>query len=191
MNEQITRILIGIIIIAGFASVPYWFKDYSGTKLQKDSKAVSKKPDIEIYPAHQMSYDKNGDKQYSLTTAYLKHYKALKLSELTRPIIDVYKNRQLRWHVLSQTGTSHNEQETIYLSGDVRVVHSPEKSKTPAILMTEHLKVLPKAEFAETSDLVIITRGKSKTTATGMKLDMKVGKLNLLNKVDSYYEPAK
>ena len=167
-----------------------------GDTAARDSATQAIATNILIGSEHR-SYDDNGELESFLQAKSsrfyqlnLKHRSANDYTELEAPEFVIYRERGLPWRVSARLAHSRDNAEQVDLFGDVRLWQATDAPQKPELL-TSHLVVRPKQQYAETDKPVTIRSPNEITQAIGMKADLEQEKFELLSDVRGVYEPAR
>lgn len=106
---------------------------------------------------------------------------------LTKPYMQLHDPDEPTWYATSNKGIANNDGGKIELRGAVKVWFTNQNGEKTQ-LDTTSLIFFPNREYAETDKPVRITTAQGTTDAVGMKLFIKEQRIQLLNKVQGYYE---
>jgi len=125
--------------------------------------------------------------KYKMRAAHLEHFPDDDSIDINQPHIEYFRPRLSPWVVVADTGQVFNKGNLIHLNG--KVVMERQKSKTePYVkLVTRDLRIQTDTEYAETDAKVQIQTDGHNLQATGMRLYLAQGKLELRSKVTGNY----
>lgn len=188
--EQRQLALIGGILLISLAGLLKWYADY---KPHGSNSAVVQEnliPDTIIDNISQTAFDQKGLRDYTLEAAKASHYQSQNKAQFVSPTITFFDSNELKWTAQANTGETKDNGDTLTLNGNVSFSQH-NTTREPITLMTEQVQISPKLQTAETDQPVLIQQGNHQTKATGLRIDMTAGKITLLSKVTSHYEPRK
>ena len=119
---------------------------------------------------------------------YLEHFPDDDTIVITRLNLAMYRKDLPPWTAQANQGVVYEEGERVELSGEVELYRPATGRDESLTLKTTQLTVYPRREYAETDAAVTITGDRSETQATGMRLDMQQGLLELLADTRGTYE---
>ena len=131
--------------------------------------------------------DANGQPRYRLTATRLDHYADNNTIEMTKPVLNILKNNQLEWNIISDTGVIQNQGNEIHLNGKVTIQQEARAKQLATILHTRNLRIQVHKEYAETNEDVVINHGSHRLSGTGMNLFLATSRLELLAKGKGTY----
>ena len=88
-------------------------------------------------------------------------------------------------------GWVSSDSERVLLTGEVRIRREASAGEGSVAVDTRDLTVLPKEDFAETDQPTVIVTDEQSMARVGMRAYLKDGRLQMLEKVRSRYEPKK
>ena len=147
-------------------------------------------PKADSYMNHidTVSFDRDGNRAYTLTATEARHFNRGNRLELENPhMVSFSKPKEgleqtSPWYVTSQKGTIYNGGKRAVLAGDVQAWQAVKKGGKNEFL-TRKLTIFPDTNIAETDLPVTITTPQGKTTGTGMWADLNDEIFKLLSKV--------
>lgn len=114
--------------------------------------------------------DAQGVPHDKLEAAYAVHYSDSDETELTKPVMTVYKGALPPWHIRSEIGRIEAGGEQIFLKGQVYIDRSAAESVRAVNIKTTNLRVQPKRNYAETDDWAEMVSELDTMSGVGMKL---------------------
>ena len=178
-------ILLLVILIAAFSN---WLLRSFETEPLGIKKEVRHDPDyfIEQFIATQL--DKNGKPRYRLEADLLNHFPDDDSIELTRLKLKLFREKLPAWSANADEGLVLEKGALIKLIGHVVMQRPPSPTESEIKLITSNLVIYPQKEYAETDAAVQITSANSIIEATGMKVYLADGRLELLSNTRGKYE---
>lgn len=181
------RYIIYFMIVVAIAATSSWLL-----------KKVELQPfNIVEPPRHDMDYfltnfnatimNKDGTPHYILTGARLEHFPDDGSIDITLPKINLFRNKLNPWNVASEKARILNKGKLIYLNGTVSMLRPKSVTEPEIKLETSNLTIKTDLDYAETRDLVSIQIANHHLTATGMRVYLEDGRLELLSNVDGFY----
>jgi len=148
-------------------------------------------------PRHDMDYfltnfnatvmNEHGKPRYILRGSRLEHFPDDDSIDITLPDIKLFREQLSPWLVKSELGRVLNKGTLIYLNGKVSMFRPATKTEAQVDLKTSNLTIKTKDDFAETRDPVTIQFASHQLKATGMRVYMEEGRLELLSNVEGVY----
>jgi len=150
-------------------------------------------------PRHDMDYfltnfnatimRKDGAPHYIMKGTRLEHFPDDGSIDITLPNIDLFRSKlKLRpWKINSEQARILNRGELIYLNGKVSMLRQASDSEPEIKLETSNLTIKTDLDYAETRDAIYIQSEKHHIKAIGMRVYLEDGRLELLSKVDGFY----
>ena len=136
-----------------------------------------------------VSMNDQGQPRYELKATFMAHFTQYDRTDLTRPQFTVHEQtRPQSWVINADRGTVLNHGDEVVLRGNV-VIKGRDSQEKPLHIETPSLRILPKDHFAETRDIVHITRGTSTLDSLGAKVYLEQRVLLLMSKVRGTYVP--
>lgn len=182
-------IIFPLAVLVLLAAVTFWIDRTVQAPVHKPNGSTRHDPDYIVNNFVTTKTDVNGNIQYVLAAAEMKHYPDDDSTHLTRPRLTQYTDTKPYTQIESQEGLVSSDGEVVQFIGNVKVVRQPIDGRPEMTLRTQYLKVTPDTEIATTDRPVVITEGpKSVVHAVGMIYDKKNRTIQLLNKVRAHYE---
>ena len=184
------RILVVTIILILVAMATMWIEDDSKkqTAASKESKKVQHVPDYFMENFEITTMNEKGQPSSLLISEKMLHYPDDDSTELSKPLMTMYRDTGEPWKISSDRGWVSSNNELILLSGNVVIDRSSGPNNRPVKVYTDRLRIHPKTDFAETDRPVTMFSDKRRTTAIGMRAYVRQGQLQLLNDVRVHYE---
>lgn len=136
-------------------------------------------------------FNKNGTLHSQLSANLMEHYVRHDISVFTKPVILIYTDERIPWHITAEHGKSQNGTKEVLLYNNV-ILHQPQQPSHPeTTINTSELTVYPPRSFAETNKKVKITRPGTVIHGKGIEADLKTGIVKLLTRSRGTYEPDK
>jgi lipopolysaccharide export system protein LptC len=124
-----------------------------------------------------------------LTANKMTHYSDDGTTELENPLIFFYHAPNPAWQIQAESGKLEKGGETLWLNGKVEIERAASSQGRELIIHTSNLQVLPKINFAQTSEFTELKSGNNITTGLGMKATFSAPvHLQLLSKVHGSYK---
>jgi lipopolysaccharide export system protein LptC len=140
-------------------------------------------PDFIMEGALISQFDTDGFLRYRLVAEEIRHFEAEALTRMLQPRISLHDGADSVWQVSARLGTLHRPaedtgEESVTLADEV-LVEQTLRSGERVSLSTQALLLFPDRQYAETDQDVMIDTHVGRTTATGLKGDLRLGTLSL------------
>lgn len=197
---------LGLLILLLGSS---WFLERLGqdTAEQKDDTG-QEEPDYSIDNFTTTSVNATGRAEYRLKAEHMVHYPITRTRELEKPYLIFFDAEQRdrsqnppidrgdfpptypAWHVKSERGRilGKGKDEVVYLLGQVHMWKNDETGVMEIEVHTRDLRILPDANYGDTSEAITIRTATSETHGIGMRARIKPNHLELLSRVRTMYE---
>lgn len=181
--------IIFFMVIVAIAATSSWL--LRKVELQPFSIVEPPRHDMDYFLTnfHATVMNKDGVPHYILKGTRLEHFPDDGSVDITLPTIDLYRNKLKLspWKINSEQARIVNKGELIYLNGKVSMLRPATKSEPEIRLDTSNLTIKTDLDYAETRDAVYIQTQKHHIKATGMRVYLEEGRLELLSEVDGFY----
>lgn len=153
-------------------------------------------PDSIMWDFRRTDMGEDGLINMRLDADLMKHYPLDGSVELESPVMEIHrKDEILPMNVKAESGWLSGDGEKLFLYGKVYIWRDEQEVKDQETLkeieiITTDLKVLLKENYAETSNFVMIIKGKTQVTAVGMRANFEKGNLKLLKDVRGHYDKS-
>ena len=181
------RTLVVLLILLVLAGLTQWLLNINETPGTMPSNAHV--PDYTMENFTITTMGTQGRPKHRLQAAFLAHYPDNNSSEFTSPHITIFSVGKAPWDIYGKRGWMSGSRELILLKGDVVIENAQAPPRDRLRLVTKNLRVLTNEHYAETAQPVTITGQTVVTHATGMRVYLKDGRLQLLSKVRGIYAP--
>ena len=178
-------ILLLVILIAAFSN---WLLSSFETKPLGIKKEVRHDPDYFIDQFVATQLNQSGKPRYRLEADKLNHYPDDDSIELTRLKLKLFRVKLPAWTAEADEGLVLKKGTLIKLKGHVVMQRPKSRNEAAVKLVTRNLVIYPQKEYAETAAAVKITSADSIIEATGMKVYLADGRLELLSDTRGKYE---
>ena len=166
---------------------------YLGLDEQKKSRfrpdapsASQQQSDYYIVNGKIRDYSARGALEQQLSARQLEHLPALQQTTVIEPQLTIFDASSPPQSVSSKAGIILDDNSQVTLAGNVVLQNNPDQSRA-TILTTEALLFFPQKDLIQTDRPVVLTSPIGKTTATGMTIDTRHSKIDLLSKVKGIY----
>ena len=137
-----------------------------------------------------------GKPHYIVKGAYLEHFPDDDSIDIKQPKINLFRENLPPWNMDAEQARVLNKGKLIYLNGKVTMHRPSSKTKKGKIepeinLTTSNLTIKVERNYAETNDAVHIQTEEHHLKATGMRVYLDDGRLELLSNVNGIYHVKK
>lgn len=148
-------------------------------------------PDGFVEDGRYLSFDQEGRRIASIESPRIEQFEPEGLATMTSPSATLYDRQSgLPWHLTANSGTFHQPEDRLVLSGDVKVIR-PLEGEREATLITDKLTLDNSNRTVFTDKPVLITDEHGQTAAVGMKAWIDDRILELNSQVEGHYAPLK
>lgn len=173
-----------VLLIAAYSS---WLLTTFKSATQIDPNQKRHVADYYLEDISATLMDAKGNPRYRLTATRLDHYADNNTIEMTKPVLNILKNDQQEWNIISETGVIQNQGNEILLNGKVTIKQDARTKRPATVLHTRNLRIQVPDEYAETNEHVVIHHGLHRLSGTGMNLYLAGSRLELLAKGKGTY----
>lgn len=131
--------------------------------------------------------NEKGLPRYKMSAARLDHYPDDNSIDISKPNVEYYRMNLSPWVLVAEQGQVFNKGNLILLNGKVTMERKKSTAEPYLKLITRDLRIQTDTEYAETDAKVFIQTDNHKLYATGMRLYLAQGKLELRSKVSGEY----
>ena len=176
-----------LLLMLGLAAVSAWWQ--TRTALPPSRETADGTPDsvMEGYRATLMN--EQGRPRHRLWGERLTHHPGDDSTALEQPRLEVFRAPEAPWLIASERGWIAGDNALVLLKGEVRIRREALGGSAPVAVDTRDLRVLPDEDFAETEAPTVIVTDQVHMAGTGMRAYLREGRLQILDKVRSRYEP--
>ena len=181
LNKQ-TVFLLVLLLGAGMS---WWAMSITEPNL--DTFTASKEgPDhfMENFTATKL--DDAGKPEHRLQAQRMTHYPNEKHSDVVKPQVTFFKEDGSTWIANAEHGKVLGDGKEVLLIDDVYIVR-PGPPETKVTINTSDLRIIPKRNYAETKNNIVMQQNENTVTATGMSAYFNVGNIQLLSEVRGWY----
>lgn len=182
---SLSRQTIFLIVLLIGAAMSWWAMSITEPNL--DTFTASKEgPDhfMEKFTATKLS--DAGKPEHRLHAERMTHYPNEKHSDVIKPRVTFFKEDGSTWIAEANEGKVLGDGKEVLLIDDVYIVR-PGPPETKVTINTTNLRVVPKKNFAETKNTIVMQQNENTVTATGMQAYFTIGKIKLLSEVRGWY----
>ena len=135
-----------------------------------------------------MIMDEAGSPKYKMRAVHLEHFPDDNSIDVKQPFVEYFRPQLSPWILVADEGQIFNKGNLIILNGKVVMERVKSKSEPYLKLVTRDLTIRTDTEYAETDAKVHIKTENHDLHATGMRVYLAQGKLELKKNVTGKYE---
>ena len=113
--------------------------------------------------------DESGQRDNKLYADFAAHYSDNSETELTKPVLTVYKVESPAWVIHSETGVIADDGSNIFLNGQVFIDRARAENVREVKIKTSNLHIQPKKNYAQTDEWAELVSGLDTISGVGMK----------------------
>lgn len=117
-----------------------------------------------------MQMDESGRSNSKLVADFAANFSNDVGTELTKPVMTVYKQDKPPWVIRSKTGHIPAGGNKVLMNGQVFIDRAAAKNVREVNIKTSNLLLLPNRDYAETDDWAELVSGLDRISGVGMKL---------------------
>lgn len=186
MHRRFLLLIISILLITGVVFA--FFAGHKNTDNIATDDAITNDEDYFADNIKLVKYSKKGALYYEMQGVHITHNDTSDTALVTQPMMTLYADKNVQWHIKANDGKLYNHQQTVDLTNDVVISKFENNINKPALMLTTNSMTLhPDTNTFATNDAVTIETDSTHTTATGMKANVDNNHIELLNNVRSYY----
>ena len=140
-------------------------------------------PDLFVEGMDLKLNSETGTLQYRVQAQRLDHFPHDDHSELTGPVLEVFREDQALWYIQSERGRVSSDNERVWLLGEVEIRRLEGPDIVPFNIQTRDLLVLPAQETAETQQASVIRSARYRVEAVGVYADLRENRVELKSRV--------
>lgn len=178
--SSILLLLIGAILyISFFANHP---------ALPAISNSINA-PDAFMEDVNALIMDKDGKLNLKITAPKLIHFNKDDESQLTSPVITLYRQSPMPWLITSKFANATDGIDNVKFKENVVIRHANDITTPETVIKTNTLLVHTNKKTAETNDRITMLQPNLTVKSIGMFADMNSGDIKLLSQVRGEYVP--
>ncbi|VAX09863.1 hypothetical protein MNBD_GAMMA25-1319 [hydrothermal vent metagenome] len=176
--------LLFVVILTAFAN---WLLNAIEHKTIEEKTALRHEPNYFVEGLNTTVFNADGSLHYRLQARRLDHYPDDETLQLASPIVKMFSEKQAPWVMVADEGIVYDNGQRIHLNGavDITQINSANDSMQ---LVTRDLRIDTLRDYAQTDAAVKLTRGHHQTTGTGMRAELRRGRLELLADTRGRYD---
>lgn len=182
------RFLIVALLVIGIAFFTSWLLRILGESPLDKTQLSSREPDYFFNDFVATARDIQGNITYRLEAKQLEHFPYNYSMSLDKPYIELFHEKARPWQTWAEQGIYHEKRQLMTLTGKVRIHRAADEVNQAITLLTDSMTLDMKKKIARTKADVQITSGEDILNATGMRVDLESGRVELHSKVKGKYE---
>lgn len=184
------RLVSSHLFLLGLVLLSAWMAQRLTSKPKTVDKTESITVDYYSIGLKRISMDEEGMPKDFLLADKMTHYAEDGRAELEKPVFTLYRDKGINtWVIKGDTGMVKNDDDRVFLNGNVQVESTKQDDSNTVKLLTPRLMVEPKKQHAETDAPVKIVSKNALYTGVGMRVDFADSiNLTLLSKVRGQHE---
>ncbi|MFO1435833.1 MAG: LPS export ABC transporter periplasmic protein LptC [Gammaproteobacteria bacterium] len=183
------RVVLLVLLLLAF--ITFWWLSKLGVDETADHGRKPHEPDYYMQNFTQSTMNEQGTLHHRLSADMMLHYPDDDSTELVKPVLEVYNEGPLPWHVGAEKGWVSANNDVVLLSGAVHIWRDDAAGARDLDVQTRDLRVLPKDRYAETDKEATLTGRGVQYHSVGMRAIFKESRLELLSRVKGRHEPKK
>ena len=184
------RTLLILFVLGIAAVVGWWLKEQLAPESLPYASARRQAPDYSLQTFTLTGMSQQGQPRYQLRADSMVHYPEDDHSDLEKPDLLFFRENEPPWHVNAEKGKVYQQGELVKLLGKVIIKRPPSPANGPVTITTYNLTVHPEDEYAETDESVHMSGNATDLKGIGMKVFLKEGRIQLLDKVKGVHVPV-
>ena len=184
-----TRNLLTVLLFTVAAASSWWlYRQVQPTEPAAPAE-VAHEPDYFFEDFVVTSMDTQGQPKHRLKGTRMAHYPDDDSTQIESPELELYVDAAPAWTIIAEHGSVSSGGDQVRLEGEVRIKQHRAEEADAVSATTRDVLIRPDDEYAETDQLVVITRGTMKLQAVGMRAFLKERRVELLSKVVGVHAP--
>ena len=183
--------IILFVIVVAIAATSSWLLNKVDTQPIDTLKPARHDMDYFLKNFNATIMDKKGKPHYKLKGELLEHYPDDDSIDITQPKLELFRLKLPPWTLDATQARILNKGNLIHLNGKVKMKRTASKYETEIQLHTSNLTIKTDLDYAETNDAVDIKTEDHHLKATGMRVYLADGRLELLSDVKGLYNVKK
>ncbi len=185
----LNRGILGLLAVALAAWFSWWGYRTAVEQARPATRPASSGPDAFMEAMVLSTLDRQGRLRHRLWAESARHYPQGDRTELERPRMAFYRNGRPGWRVEAARGVLLAGGDEVRLAGGVDFRHPGGDGRLPARGETDHLRLWPPRDYAETDAAVSYTNPRLRVNAVGLQAWLAKDRLRLRSQVHARYLP--
>lgn len=153
--------------------------------------AIVARSDYTLDDYQMTTLNERGEEAFTVEGPHLERDRTGKSLTLTQPRFSFPDKNGGRWNARSDRGWVAEKGVEVRLDKAVALVGPPTPRGEQTRIGTEQLRIFPKLDQARSDDTVTVTRADSILQGTGLRVDLKAHRVQLLSDVKGRYAPPR
>ena len=186
--------VLPLVIMLFLAMLTFWLERTVELAVPVAPGPITHTPDYTVDKFMLTRLSETGDARYSLAAASMLHYPDDDTSHLTAPRLVQSQPGKPETRISAARGLISSDGREVRLYDNVELHKAGErgpKATDELRVRTSYLRVLPDDDKADTPERVVIERGTSSLTGTGMDFDNRYRRIHLQSAVSAVFERKK
>ncbi len=183
------RALFSLLLTTFIGAGALWLGQKSEERPQEQQQRSSSGADYYMTRFTATEMDESGHPKHRIQAEYMAHSAEDDTIKLTQPQAILFRPGEADWQLQANHGVVEEKGELLRLKGDVLAQQPAYANQPMTEFRTDTLLLKPNDHYAETGDPVVLTHGKSRIDAVGMRAFLEEERVELLSAVRGYYEP--
>lgn len=167
MSRQYFR---GVVVLLLIFCLSIWAVKQQPEQITEQPEQVEHTADHFAVTYSKMTMGDNGFPKSKLVADFVVHYADINETELTNPVLTMFKTDSPPWLVRAKTGLIADGGENIFLAGKVFIDRLGTENTREVKITTSNLTVQPDRNYAETDEQAELISGLDRITGVGMRL---------------------
>ncbi len=163
-----------LAVLLALTGLTYWLRYATQLPGERHDGKNRHDPDYVVTESKLRKLDGNGNLQYTLQTAEIRHYPDDDSTEFSKPVLISHKVKKPAITISAERGTSTSKGEQIDLYENVQLVRAASAKDEAMTAYMNELTALPEDDKAFTKSPVLITKGGSWLKGVGMQVDTRL-----------------
>jgi lipopolysaccharide export system protein LptC len=182
MNKNRLIAWTPILLLVALAGLTFWLDRAVQTGGVQGPRNASD-PDIVVEDFSAMQFNLDGSRRYSLIAHRMTHRPDEDSTQLETPELTHYEPGKAEVHVRSNLADVSKDAELVIFSGEVTVRRDAEKDSGPITILTSHLEVVPKQDFARSDREVTIVTDHGTLKGVGLEFNNRTRQMKMHSQV--------
>lgn len=187
MNFPLSKRHVVLFLALGLAALSWWWQQKEIESGREPGAVDDKLVDYSLADFSATAMDEDGKPRHRMDAAAMVHFAETDYAEITTPTLEMYGKEGKTVRLNADMALVYEGGDPVLFQGDVRIVQFDNEDNQALEILTRDVWFYADKELAETSERVTLKDAIGTTTAEGLKVDMKAGKLRLLADVRGRY----
>lgn len=180
-----------ILILCVLATGSYFLLSRISDNSADDRQGKNHIPDYYMENFSSTTMDLEGKPKNTLSADYMAHFPDDDTTELTKPVLEIYKVDKPPMVIRSERGLVSDNNEVVLLMGKVDLWQDNYEGQRELEVNTTEVRVLLKEDYAETSEHATIKGIRTIINSVGVKAYFATDRIELMSQVHGKIEPKK